>query len=236
MRYAIYFTPAPQSALWRFGSSAIGYDAVERETCPFPAHELWQEAWFLRGLDNPARYGFHATLKAPFELAPGATEAMLLERAAALGARYAPILLPALKVSLLDAFVALLPVAEDAELNRLAAACVRDLDDLRAPLIEADRARRLSQSLTTRQQMNLQRWGYPYVLEDFRFHMTLTGVIPAAMRSRVLDSLKSLYRGAEGPTLVDAITVLAQSTRENRFGVLARIPLTAAVPAISLGR
>lgn len=236
MRYAIYFTPAPQSALWRFGSSAIGYDAVARETCPFPAHGLWQEAWFLRELDNPARYGFHATLKAPFELAAGTTEATLLERVAALSAWHAPILLPALKVTLLNAFAALRPVAEDAELNRLAAACVRDLDDLRAPLIEADRARRLSQALTTRQLMNLQRWGYPYVLEDFRFHMTLTGAIPAAMRSRVLDSLEALYRGVNGPMLVDAISVLSQPTRESRFGVLARFPLTAAVPAISLGR
>lgn len=236
MRYAIYFAPKPDTLLWHFGSSAIGYDTVAREECSFPDHELWREPWFTRALDAPARYGFHATLKAPFELAPATTEAMLVERAAAFAARQSPLLLSALHVVLLGDFVALRPTAENAELNTLAAACVQEFDDLRAPPTEADRARRLSQALTPRQIMHLERWGYPYVLKDFRFHMTLTGAIPEPMRTRVLDSLKRLYQAVDGPVLIDAISVLAQPTRASRFIELQRFPLAAAALGSGINR
>jgi putative phosphonate metabolism protein len=236
MRYAIYFTPASDTALWRLGSSILGYDAATRGTVDYPNGSLWREAWFTRAQETPARYGFHATLKAPFALAPGATENTVLERAEAFSASHAPVYLPALEVALLGEFVALRPLAEDAELNRLAASCVQDLDDLRAPTDAADRARHLSKGLTSRQCTQLDRWGYPYVLQDFRFHMTLTGSIPPLNRAEVLAAVKTLYRGNSGPVVVDAISVLSQPTREDRFGLIARFPLRAAVPAISLGR
>ena len=73
-RYAIYFTPAPQSALRRFGSTAIGCDADTQEARPHPDHDLYRDPSFLATLEFPSRYGFHATLKAPFELRAGATE------------------------------------------------------------------------------------------------------------------------------------------------------------------
>ncbi len=236
MRYAIYFTPAPETALWRLGSSILGYDAEVRQCVPYPQHGLWHEPWFVPAQETPARYGFHATLKAPFVLAPGATEGELLERAFAFSNQWAPIYLPAMEVVSLESFVALCPLVEDAELNRLAAACVREFDDLRAPLDSADRERRLSQALTQRQHEHLARWGYPYVFEDFRFHMTLTGPIPRALRQQALEVLRSLYRRISAPVWIDTITVLAQATRSDRFVILERFPLRAEVPAISLGR
>ena len=80
-RYAIYYAPTAQSDLWRKASAWIGRDAytgvaIERPTLAG-----------LDGLDlatltaDPRGYGFHATLKAPFELAAGATEADLLAAA-----------------------------------------------------------------------------------------------------------------------------------------------------------
>ncbi len=236
MRYAIYFTPAPDTALWRFGSSVLGYDARARTTVAFPRHGLWLEPWFLRIQDTPARYGFHATLKAPFELAEGVSERALMDRAAVFGERNAPLCLPALEVALLDDFIALRPLSEDAELNRLAAGCVREFDDLRAPLSVKDRARRLSQVLTPRQHAHLDRWGYPYVFEEFRFHMTLTGAIPKSFQARALEVLNALHRRVSAPVWVDAISVLAQPTRESFFELLQRFPLRAAVSAISLDR
>jgi putative phosphonate metabolism protein len=236
MRYAVYFTPAADTALWRFGSSVLGYDAAARETVAFPEHGLWRQPWFARLQETPARYGFHATLKPPFALAPGVTEIELLDRAAAFGARSAPVYLPALEVALLGDFVALRPLAEDAELNRLAAACVQDFDDLRAPLGEDDRARRVSQALTPRQHAHLYRWGYPYVFEDFRFHMTLTGAIPKPLQPRALETLKVLYRRARAPVCVDTVSVLVQPTQESRFGLIERFPLRDATPVISLDR
>ncbi len=221
MRYALYFTPAPDTGLWRFGSGVLGYDSATREAAAFPVHALWHEPWFERAQETPARYGFHATLKAPFALAPGISEDVLLERAASFSAG--------------RDFVALRPLAEDAELNRLAAACVRDFDDLRAPLSAEDRARRLASALKPRQHRHLEDWGYPYVFEDFRFHMTLTGALPKSLQPRALEVLRTLYYRISGPVWIDAITVLAQPTRDSRFAVVERFALRAYAPAIDLG-
>lgn len=73
-RYALYYTPAADSALWRFGSATLGYDAITGRDIAFavpPGCEAldWQEL-----IAEPRRYGFHATLKAPFELANGRNE------------------------------------------------------------------------------------------------------------------------------------------------------------------
>ncbi len=235
MRYALYFTPAPDTGLWRFGSGVLGYDSATREAAAFPVHALWHEPWFERAQETPARYGFHATLKAPFALAPGISEDVLLERAASFSAGRVPICLPALEVASLGDFVALRPLAEDAELNRLAAACVRDFDDLRAPLSAEDRARRLASALKPRQHRHLEDWGYPYVFEDFRFHMTLTGALPKSLQPRALEVLRTLYYRISGPVWIDAITVLAQPTRDSRFAVVERFALRAYAPAIDLG-
>lgn len=235
-RYAIYFTPPPQSALQRFGASAIGYDSATQESRSHPDHELYRDPAYLCTLESPSRYGFHATLKAPFELRPGTTEEVLIERAASFCTQHAPLLLPALEIGLMGNFAALRPIAEDAGLNRLAAASVRDFDDLRAPLSDADRARRLSTALTGRQIGHLDRWGYPYVFEDYRFHMTLTGALPTAMQSRVLTALKAMYRRAEGPVLINAISVLTQPKRSDRFRLVARLQLMAEAPMIIFGR
>lgn len=236
MRYAIYFTPVPQSALWHFGSSAIGYDAVTRETCAFLDESLWREPAFVRAQESPARYGFHATLKAPFELASGASETVLMQRAAAFATRNAPILLPAMEVALLGDFVALRPLAKDAGLNRLAGACVQELDDLRGPMGDADRKRRVSQGLTTRQLAYLERWGYPYVFDEFRFHMTLTGALAETMQPRALATLTAMYGRIGTAVAIDAISLLAQPTRDSRFHLLERFPLRAASPAAALDR
>lgn len=234
MRYAIYFTPAPETPLWKLGSSALGYDAVTRADLAHPDHAFYRDPAFLRALETPRKYGFHATLKAPFTLKPGISEQTLLDRAASFGARQEPLLVPALEVALLGDFVALRPLAEDAELSRLAAACVRDFDDLRAPLSDADRARRLSSPLTPQQIAHLDRWGYPYVFDEFRFHMTLTGPIATPMRAPVLRELSAIFRPVAGRMQIDAVTVLAQPTTQSRFAVIARLPLSAHASAIAL--
>lgn len=51
------------------------------------------------------------------------------------------------------------------------------MDEFRAPLTDADIERRRSAGLTPRQDELMLEWGYPYVLEEFRFHLTLTGAL-----------------------------------------------------------
>jgi putative phosphonate metabolism protein len=226
-RYALYAAPPPDHRLWSFGSSVIGYDAAAACDVPFPSHAPCDSPGWTELTEDPRRYGFHGTLKAPFALAAGTGEAELLEAAMLFAERRQAFVVPALTVALLGGFVALVPAEASASLAGLAADCVRDFDAFRAPLSEADRARRLKAPLTDRQVAQLDAWGYPYVFEDFRFHMTLTGSLPEDRREAVRSALAAAYAAIAAPFAVDALCVFRQDDRAGRFTVLARFPFEA---------
>lgn len=228
-RYAIYFAPEPRSALWQLGSSVIGYDAATGTDVPSPAISRLSGARWAALTEEPRRYGFHGTLKAPFHLAEGRTEADLLADLTCLAKGLAPVVLPRLMVAGIGRFVALVPSSPCDALSELAGNVVTRLEPNRAPLREADRARRLKSPLTERQMHYLDRYGYPYVLEEFRFHMTLTGPLEETDRVPVNDALAALFADAgvfEGaPVRIDALTLFRQDRRDDRFRIVGRVPL-----------
>lgn len=224
-RFAIYFAPPPDGELWRFGSRVIGYDAATGEAPPFlvpiPGDEGAWPAWTA----DPRRYGFHATLKAPFRLAEGASPDDVDEVARSLARRAAPFRISRMRVGLIGSFVAIVPAEESAMLQELAGACVEAFEPLRAPLSAAERERRLKAPLSPRQIELLDRYGYPYVFDQFRFHMTLTGRLPPdraeAVRARLADFYAELGTGLA----IDAICIFRQPTAGERFAIWRRIPL-----------
>lgn len=224
-RYAVYFMPDPQSTLWRFGSSVLGYDAMAGCAVPFPDHPVFARPNAVAATEAPRRYGFHGTLTAPFTLADGTIEAELLAHARAFAAERTREPGPQLDVAAVDEFVALVPDGNTGDrLDALAADCVRAFDRFRAPLSEADMQRRLAAPLTPRERAHLDRWGYPYVFEDFRFHMSLTGALADQERAELLAALKALYAPIRAPLDIDAIGVFKQPDRSARFHVLERLP------------
>lgn len=226
-RYAIYFAPDRQSRLWAFGSSVVGIDAETGQDVRQPAIAGLSAADFSDRTADPRRYGFHATLKPPFSLAEGMSVDELLAAVHAFALTRAPFTVPQLDVMAIGAFLALVPSAPSPELHALADDCVRSFDGFRAPLDPADRLRRLKSPLTPRQIAYLDTWGYPYVFEEFRFHMTLTGRLHHDERDTARLALAALYRGIAEPMPVGAIAVFQQSARDQRFQVLTRIPLGA---------
>lgn len=217
MRAAIYFAPDPGSALARRASAWLGREAgsgreLERIAAPD-----------LHGVDldtitaSPRRYGFHATLKAPFALADGMTLSRLGSALAGFAARRR-----AIKVSLtlaeLGGFLALVPEAHCEDLDTLAAATVVQFEQARAPLAEAELARRRQAALTPRQDELLRRWGYPYVLDEFRFHMTLTGRLEDGPRRRVLDYLRAVFADVLAePVDVDRLALFVEDAPGRPF-------------------
>jgi hypothetical protein len=186
-RYALYFAPAPDSALWRFGSSVIGYDASTGLAVDQLAPSgIAPDAWHAFTAE-PRRYGFHATLKAPFRLAEGATEAELLADVAGFAKATTAFEIP-LCVARMGSFVALTTdtLAEVAPLER---AVVTRFEKYRAPLNDAEIARRERHALSARQRSLLDTYGYPYVLDEFRFHMSLSGPLPADLLDAVAEAL-----------------------------------------------
>lgn len=224
-RYAIYFMPEPGTALARFGASVIGYDAWTGGAVPFVEFGGLRDGAVPEWSKDPARYGFHATLKAPFHLADGTREEELHESVRAFAAARAPVSIGLLDVVTLSRFIALCPRQPAAPLAALAADCVTHFDAFRAVLSEADKARRLASPLTTRQVSYLDAWGYPYVLDEFRFHMTLAGPLDADERLSLKETLSALWAPLSHPVTIDAIAIAHQPRRDAAFQVQARYPL-----------
>lgn len=227
-RYAIYFVPAADSDLYRLGSSILGYDCYTGEELP-PPPELRDDAEFWRTLTaEPRRYGFHATLKAPFRLGPSCSEAQLVTaffdfvESGPRVSHFAP------EVRMIGGFAAVVPRQPSPVLSALADQCTTAFDAFRAPMSAEDMARRASVGLSPRQMDHLQRWGYPYVFADFRFHMTLTGQIPPDRCDRVLAALRASFSRVDArPVAIDRIALLKQEGQGAPFRVLCHAELEA---------
>ena len=227
-RYAVYFVPAAESALYRFGSSVLGYDCYTGNDLP-PREEFASDAALWRELSaEPRRYGFHATLKAPFRLAPSRTEAELIGAFASLASLDPAIGRISPEVSLISGFVAIVPRQRCAAVAALADRCTTALDAFRAPMSARERGRRVAGGLSERQMRYLERWGYPYVLEDFRFHMTLTGRLAGERASAVLAQLRSSFAAAcgEQELAIDRLALLRQEGEQAPFRVLCQAALS----------
>jgi hypothetical protein len=147
-------------------------------------------------IDHPARYGFHATLKPPFALAAGADERGLETALEAFVAARKAAAMPALSVQPLHGFLALRPEGDASVLHRLADDCVEAFDAFRRPASEAELGMRRAGGLSPAQEANLERWGYPYVFGEYRFHMTLTERLDDAARARLEAILTARFASA----------------------------------------
>jgi len=67
------------------------------------------------------------------------------------------------------------PQVECEKANAVAARCVRDLQSLAAQLSASELKRRRQAGLSAQQDAMLLRWGYPFVLDHYRLHFSLTG-------------------------------------------------------------
>lgn len=184
-RYAVYFAPEDDSALAEFGWSWLGREPASIDLLPLPAERRELVA-------EPRRYGFHATLKAPFRLREGCSRDQLHRALTEFAARHSAFAAPRLALSAANGFLALRPVQPSQPLQDLADACVQDFDRFRAPLTEEERRKRRVEQLSERQREQLEAWGYPYVFEDFQPHLTLTGRLAGAALARWQEHLQEL--------------------------------------------
>jgi len=205
-RFAIYYAPARDATLTQRAEAWLARADLVAETV------------------SARRYGFHATLKAPMALIQ---DHSALQRALeGFAADHAPLSLGQLTPTLIEGFLALVPNPQPTAITEFAAAVVEAFESFRAPLGEADRRRRLEAPLTPRQIDLLDRYGYPYVLDEFRFHMTLAGPLPAARRDPMRTALAALFAAqADRPLPIDAVSLVRQDDGAARFRVVRREPL-----------
>ncbi|MDD2880803.1 MAG: DUF1045 domain-containing protein [Rhodoferax sp.] len=222
-RYAIYFAPAQGSPWWEFGTRWLGRD--EYHDVQIAQHALAQiaPAELHAATEQPRRYGFHATLKAPFALRGGYTLDDLITRMKALATTLRPVALGPMQAAMLGDFVALVPVKVPGELAALATACVTGIDDLRAPLSAADLLRRRVSNLDAREQALLAQYGYPYVLERYRLHLTLSGPVAPPMAELILQAAANPVAelNEKAPLVLDRICLFIESSLGQSFTRLA---------------
>jgi len=228
-RYAVYFVPAADSGLYRFGSAVLQYDCYTGNTVrPLGEFANQPEEW-RTATEEPRRYGFHATLKAPFYLAPSSSEARLVSAFHSFAAIGRTVATVRPVVTMLSGFAAIVPDQANPTLNALAADCTTIFDAFRAPMSAQERARRLASGLNQSQIENLDRWGYPYLFADFRFHMTLTGKIAVEQRDATVSALREIFqRTCAGPIAIDRLALTKQDTSASAFRVLSTAPLQGA--------
>ncbi|MCG2631571.1 DUF1045 domain-containing protein [Bradyrhizobium sp. WYCCWR 13023] len=220
-RYAIYFAAGADNALSRFGAELLGYDAYTGDEVPFPGDALRVAADWHDVTADPRKYGFHGTLKAPMALASGKTEAELVAACATFAGKARPIPVIRPIVDSISGFIAVIPAEPGDALQQLAADCTRDFDCFRPILTAEDRARRRPEKLSERQREHLDRWGYPYVMEEFRFHMTLTGRLDAERRGPILEMLRARFAGLGLDTLeIDRIALFKQDDAKACFRII----------------
>lgn len=207
-RYAVYFTPT--GALAEAGAAWLGWDITTGTAVPRPD---------LPGLDlariteRPRKYGFHGTIKPPFVLADGTDVAGLDAALAAVCEEIAPVEPNRLELVNLGPFLALKPVGDQTALAELAAQVVMKLDPFGAPPDEAELSRRRQSHLTPKQEQNLQTWGYPHVMDQFRFHMTLTGRVSRAEEPAIRAALNSHFaQQLIDPVAVNTLTLAGQAS------------------------
>lgn len=221
-RYAIF--AVPDGAFFDAASAWLGWNSMTGETMAHPD---------LDGLPDtpeaitatPRKYGFHGTIKPPFRLAQGLTRADL-EKALAGFCEIRPAAqIDRLVIKRLGGFVACVPETPSASLHDLACATVAGLDPFRAPASEAELVRRRKAGLSDTQEQMLKYWGYPYVFDEFRFHLTLSGSLPEAQAEQLANRLTDHFSPTlPEPYTVDSLCLLGEA-ENGRFHLLHRYTL-----------
>lgn len=222
-RYAVYYAPEPGSPLAELGAGWLGRDCATGRERPLPEVPGIAAERFAAITDSARGYGFHATLKAPFHLKPGRGLAELEAAAAAFAEKRTPV---AVRLGLrsLGGFLALMMTPPDHRVLALAADVVQELDGFRALPSDAELARRRESRLSGPQEALLQRWGYPYVMGEFQFHMTLSCRLPdGPERAAIVTALEPRVAPVvAAPVAIDAIALFVQDHKAGPFTMVRR--------------
>ena len=223
-RFAIYYAPSATSHLWERAAAWLGRDSSDGKLLNGPLAGIDRDR-LLNLTQSANRYGFHATLKAPMALVDSAGEADLRAAITAFASEHAPLDLGKPRLASLDGFLALL-VDDNEALQDFAAHVVERFDIFRAPMTAKDRAARAGRHLSARQTELLDAYGYPYVFDEFRFHMTLTDRLADADRAEIMQAAKTWFNPVlEEPLLLDRLALYHEPDAGKPFVRLADFKL-----------
>ncbi|MDR1656170.1 MAG: DUF1045 domain-containing protein [Deltaproteobacteria bacterium] len=212
-RYAVYYVPKKDSLLYSLGRDTLGYCIYEglKYSSPNPVQV------------KAAKYGFHGTIVAPFRTNLSAQVLAGTLSWAAL--RLSPVNLTGLKaMALPNGFPALALVDPNPELSKIESSLVRLLTPLRLPLNLIEIQSR--GQLPPKQLEYALQWGYPWVFEYFRFHLTLGDVEDQPMLSERVCRLSKVFTPELlAGEVLDQLSLCVQPSPHDSFKVLATFGL-----------
>ena len=216
-RYAIYYIP--DLPLFQIGSDWLGWNSLTgQETLPSADHH--------RITDRPRKYGFHATVKPPFSLASNSTQSDLQDAFQTFCATVFPATGGTLKIRRLGRFLAMIPDVQSTDVTELAASTVSHFDKFRASLSDNDIQKRRRRRLTPLQDELMLRWGYPYVMQEFKFHMTLTGPLSHHEIDSIEQRANTRFQEFIGQSLnIASLALLGEDRDSGRFHVIEKLSL-----------
>jgi putative phosphonate metabolism protein len=225
-RFAIYFSPRRESLLFELGSNWLGRNAIGCDDVdPVLPQGLSVDDW-RRATESPRRYGFHATLKPPFRLAKGSTYEELRHALCEFAKNHKRFEAPRIQVSPLGRFLALTLSEPSPQFSEFAAECVTEFDRFRAAPTEPELALRLRDCISSREREHVRRWGYPYVFDTWKFHMSLTGSLPPESLPPLHRILMTRFEPTSAqPLLVDSICIFQEPYPGGPFRLIEEVDL-----------
>jgi len=221
-RYALYYAPDTAGPLWQRASRWLGRDAATGEDVAQFVPDGFEQHGFAALTAGPRHYGFHATLKAPFRLAENRSEDQLLTTVEEF-ARDRMAFTAAIAPQILGNFIAFRLVSPSTEMQALHQGCVCAFDDFCAPPSTLDLEQRRKATLSAEQDERLVKWGYPYIFDDFRFHMTLSGRVDAEpLRHKLLEAATAYFAEDSGAHSFASLCVFHQPDAASPFTIIGR--------------
>ena len=220
-RYALYFVPGEPTEFHELGARWLGRDAYSSKRLASPPCRRVSEETFLELTSKPRRYGFHATMRAPFELLDGSTETDLARALHELCTSFSPFEIsvsPQIKNNNL-----VLQLDDPSELmDLLHRKCLQSVEAFRAVPSPAYLARRRRANLSANQDKLLLKWGYPYVLDEFDWHMTLSSIVSdhELLQAFYRDAVDHFHSIMNRPQIVDSMTLCRQASQDMSFEVM----------------
>ncbi|MFT6558920.1 DUF1045 domain-containing protein [Sneathiella sp.] len=226
-RYAIYYAPKFDTPLSEFGNSWLGRDPFTGLMIPRPQIPELSFQQIQDLTRAPTHYGFHGTLKPPFFVKPDVDQRHLEEALMGLAEQLSAVEVGPLTLKIIGDFMALCPTGDLTALNVLAASCVKELDNFRLPLSQEELEYRRRKTLSDRQEENLLSWGYPYILDDFRFHLTLTDILDESEKEPLVEILERETEDLRRPPFIlDQLCLFGDPGNGSPFRLIRRFSLS----------
>ena len=200
-RYAIYYAPPKESSLEEFGRYWFGWDPLNAKLINNKQRINYLNRFGIKNLKNidknvliAKKYGFHGTLIPPFKLNKNYSTNTLFKKTEDIAKKFKKFKFYKFKLKRINNFYAFVQNKKNSNINKISNRLVKELFKFRSPLTKKEIDKRNPSKLSKLQLNILHKWGYPYLMSEFKFHMTLASEVTG---NKLYSELKKIEKKKE---------------------------------------